>query len=321
MLATSALSPPAHEPPWTRTMAGRRHPVVREVGVDAQVRAVRRREAAGADLDRRFVAARGRRDRDRDRHRRDGEPADEQERRARRRYLSSMAAILVLSNMYPPHHLGGYELSCRDVVDRWRAHGHDVTVLTGTMRLPGRRRPRPTSAAPASGATSRSRTATVTSSPTRSRSGPASSAPTTGRWRWRWRRCARRRVDLAHGRDVDGPAHAAGGERHPPRLRGLRPLAHLRAQGRPVDADVPAGSAAPAGGGPPGRAVRRRPDPAPRRRARPGRSASSAPTTGSGARSRRRGRSPTRRSPTTASITATSPSPSATPTDRGPAAW
>jgi glycosyltransferase involved in cell wall biosynthesis len=48
-----------------------------------------------------------------------------------------MAAILVLSNMYPPHHLGGYELSCRDVVDRWRAHGHDVTVLTGTMRLPG----------------------------------------------------------------------------------------------------------------------------------------------------------------------------------------
>ena len=23
-------------------------------------------------------------------------------------------------NMYPPHHLGGYELSCRDVVDRWR---------------------------------------------------------------------------------------------------------------------------------------------------------------------------------------------------------
>ena len=46
-------------------------------------------------------------------------------------------AILVLSNMYPPHHMGGYELSCRDVVDRWRATGHDVTVLTSTMRLPG----------------------------------------------------------------------------------------------------------------------------------------------------------------------------------------
>ena len=45
-----------------------------------------------------------------------------------------MTKILVLSNMYPPHHYGGYELSCRDVVDRWRERGHDVTVLTGTMR-------------------------------------------------------------------------------------------------------------------------------------------------------------------------------------------
>ena len=48
-----------------------------------------------------------------------------------------MATILVLSNMYPPHHHGGYELSCRDVVDRWRDRGHDVTVLTSTMRLDG----------------------------------------------------------------------------------------------------------------------------------------------------------------------------------------
>ena len=39
--------------------------------------------------------------------------------------------------MYPPHHLGGYELSCRDVVDRLRARGDDVLVLTTTMRLPG----------------------------------------------------------------------------------------------------------------------------------------------------------------------------------------
>jgi glycogen(starch) synthase len=45
--------------------------------------------------------------------------------------------ILVLSNMYPPHHLGGYELSCRDVVERWRARGHAVSVLTSTMRLAG----------------------------------------------------------------------------------------------------------------------------------------------------------------------------------------
>jgi glycosyltransferase involved in cell wall biosynthesis len=39
---------------------------------------------------------------------------------------------LVITNLYPPHALGGYELSCRDVVDRWRAAGHDVEVLTTT---------------------------------------------------------------------------------------------------------------------------------------------------------------------------------------------
>jgi glycosyltransferase involved in cell wall biosynthesis len=43
--------------------------------------------------------------------------------------------VLVLSNMYPPHHLGGYELSCRDVVDRWRLAGHDVNVLTTDFRV------------------------------------------------------------------------------------------------------------------------------------------------------------------------------------------
>jgi glycogen synthase len=40
--------------------------------------------------------------------------------------------VLVLTNLYPPHALGGYEMSCRDTVDRWREHGHDVTVLTTT---------------------------------------------------------------------------------------------------------------------------------------------------------------------------------------------
>src|SRR5437763_15124594 len=39
--------------------------------------------------------------------------------------------------MYPPHHYGGYELSCQDVVERWRRRGHDVAVLTTDMRLPG----------------------------------------------------------------------------------------------------------------------------------------------------------------------------------------
>jgi len=48
-----------------------------------------------------------------------------------------MTRVLALTNMYPPHHLGGYELSCRDVMDKLRARGHDVAVLTTTMRLPG----------------------------------------------------------------------------------------------------------------------------------------------------------------------------------------
>lgn len=40
--------------------------------------------------------------------------------------------ILVLTQMYPPHYLGGYEVLCRDVVERWRARGHDIEVLTTT---------------------------------------------------------------------------------------------------------------------------------------------------------------------------------------------
>ncbi len=43
--------------------------------------------------------------------------------------------VLVLTQMYPPHHLGGYELACRDVVERWLARGHEVEVLTTTYRL------------------------------------------------------------------------------------------------------------------------------------------------------------------------------------------
>src|SRR5437868_9212139 len=50
---------------------------------------------------------------------------------------SSPMKVLVLTNMYPPHHYGGYELSCRDVMDRFRARGHDVTVLTSTVRVGG----------------------------------------------------------------------------------------------------------------------------------------------------------------------------------------
>lgn len=43
--------------------------------------------------------------------------------------------ILVVINLYPPHALGGYEYSCQDVVRRWRARGHEVSVLTTTTRF------------------------------------------------------------------------------------------------------------------------------------------------------------------------------------------
>lgn len=48
-----------------------------------------------------------------------------------------MVRVLVLTNFYPPHHLGGYELSCRDVMSRMAEAGHEVTVLTTTYRRPG----------------------------------------------------------------------------------------------------------------------------------------------------------------------------------------
>jgi glycosyltransferase involved in cell wall biosynthesis len=38
--------------------------------------------------------------------------------------------------MYPPHHMGGYELVWRSAVRHLRAEGHDVRVLTTGFRLP-----------------------------------------------------------------------------------------------------------------------------------------------------------------------------------------
>lgn len=38
--------------------------------------------------------------------------------------------ILVLTNLYPPHSIGGYEERCRDTVEALRASGHQVQVLT-----------------------------------------------------------------------------------------------------------------------------------------------------------------------------------------------
>jgi glycosyltransferase involved in cell wall biosynthesis len=54
-----------------------------------------------------------------------------------------MARILTLTSWYPPHYLGGYELSCFDVMQRFAARGHDVRVLCSDERTPDAERPDP----------------------------------------------------------------------------------------------------------------------------------------------------------------------------------
>ncbi|HET6793774.1 MAG TPA: glycosyltransferase family 4 protein [Acidimicrobiales bacterium] len=41
----------------------------------------------------------------------------------------------MISNLYPPYHDGGYELSCADVMERLVGRGHEVTVLTSDRGL------------------------------------------------------------------------------------------------------------------------------------------------------------------------------------------
>lgn len=48
--------------------------------------------------------------------------------------------ILVISNLYPPHYVGGYELGCRDVVDALRRRGHEMRVLTSSYGVAGMQR-------------------------------------------------------------------------------------------------------------------------------------------------------------------------------------
>ena len=40
--------------------------------------------------------------------------------------------ILFLSNMYPPHVIGGYEALCEEAVEGLAKRGHHVSVLTST---------------------------------------------------------------------------------------------------------------------------------------------------------------------------------------------
>jgi len=43
--------------------------------------------------------------------------------------------ILVVSNLYPPHHQGGYELRCAQVVNDLRRRGHTIHVVTSDYRI------------------------------------------------------------------------------------------------------------------------------------------------------------------------------------------
>ena len=44
--------------------------------------------------------------------------------------------ILLVSNLYPPHYVGGYELRCAQVADYLRAAGHEVRVVTSFWQIP-----------------------------------------------------------------------------------------------------------------------------------------------------------------------------------------
>ena len=46
--------------------------------------------------------------------------------------------ILVVTNLYPPHSMGGYEERCRCAVEGLRARGHTLTVLTSAVRFTDR---------------------------------------------------------------------------------------------------------------------------------------------------------------------------------------
>lgn len=59
-----------------------------------------------------------------------------------------MTRILALTNMYPPHALGGYEWACHDVMRRLSQRGHEVSVLTTTTRLDGMHGPELTRSVP-----------------------------------------------------------------------------------------------------------------------------------------------------------------------------
>ncbi len=47
-----------------------------------------------------------------------------------RRPRTQSMRVLAVSSRYPPNYLGGYELACKEVMDRLRERGHEIHVLT-----------------------------------------------------------------------------------------------------------------------------------------------------------------------------------------------
>ena len=45
--------------------------------------------------------------------------------------------IIVVSNLYPPYQLGGYEIACKNLVNGLRSLGHEVHVMTSPSHLDG----------------------------------------------------------------------------------------------------------------------------------------------------------------------------------------
>src|SRR3984893_798920 len=45
--------------------------------------------------------------------------------------------MLIVSNLYPPHHQGGYELRCAQVTEYLQRQGHDVRVVTSSYQISG----------------------------------------------------------------------------------------------------------------------------------------------------------------------------------------
>jgi glycogen(starch) synthase len=52
-----------------------------------------------------------------------------------------MARILTLTNWYPPHHFGGYEVLCDDVMTRLHGRGHEIEVLCSNETVAGASEP------------------------------------------------------------------------------------------------------------------------------------------------------------------------------------